>query len=144
EEYPRERCIHELFEEQVRARPDAVALSCEEEVLTYRQLDERAEAVSRALRERDVGPESLVGICIERSVEMVAGLLGILKAGGAYVPLDPSFPKERIAVMLEDSKPGVLLSDSSLRGFLPDIGAEVTCVDRLPEPEPSRERKASE
>ena len=92
-----DKCIHELFEEQVERTPEAVAVICEEQQLTYRQLNARANQLAHYLRKRGVGPEVLVGICVERSLEMVIGLLGILKAGGAYVPLDPSYPEKRLA-----------------------------------------------
>src|SRR4028118_1768190 len=108
-EYPRDLCVHELFEEQVERTPDAVAAVFEDQQLTYRELDRRANQLARHLRALGVGPETLVGICLERSLEMVVGLLGILKAGGAYVPLDPAYPKERLAFMLEDASVGVLL-----------------------------------
>ena len=85
-------CIHELFEAQVERTPDAVAVVYRDEELTYRELNHRANQLARYLREHGVGPEALVGLCVERSLEMVVGLLGILKAGGAYVPLDPAYP----------------------------------------------------
>ena len=91
--YPKDRCLHELFEEQVERTPEAVAVVFEDEQLTYRQLNERANQLARHLQGLGVGPDTLVGICVERSLEMVVGLLGILKAGGAYVPLDPSIPR---------------------------------------------------
>ena len=100
--YPKERCVHELLEEQVERAPEAVAVVFEDEQLTYRQLNERANQLARHLQGLGVGPDTLVAICLERSLEMVVGLLGILKAGGAYVPLDPSYPKERLAFMLRD------------------------------------------
>src|SRR5207302_1811949 len=91
-EYPRERCVHELFEEQVRRTPDQVALVFRDQTLTYRQLDEQAEALARELRAVGVGPEVPVGICLLRSPKMVVGLYAIHKAGGAYLPLDPNYP----------------------------------------------------
>jgi non-ribosomal peptide synthetase component F len=97
--YPSDRCIHELVEAQVEQRPEAVAVVCGEEALTYAELNARANQLARHLRSLGVGPESLVGICLERSPEMIVGLLGILKAGGAYVPLDPAYPAERLAFM---------------------------------------------
>ena len=101
-DYPRGQCIHQLIEAQVERTPDAVAVVFEDEQLTYRELDRRANQLAHHLRGLGVGPEVLVGICVERSLEIVVGLLGILKAGGAYVPLDPEYPKDRIAFMLED------------------------------------------
>ena len=101
-DYPKDRCLHELFEEQAERTPEAVAVAFEDEQLTYRQLNERANQLARHLQGLGVGPDTLVGICVERSLEMVVGLLGILKAGGAYLPLDPGYPSERIAFMLRD------------------------------------------
>jgi non-ribosomal peptide synthetase component F len=109
--YPQEQCIHELFEEQVRQRPDAVALVHEGGELTYRELNRRANQVAHCLREQGVGAEVRVGICMERSPELVVGLLGILKAGGAYVPLDPEYPQSRLEYMLVQSGCGVVLSE---------------------------------
>ncbi|WP_143825693.1 non-ribosomal peptide synthase/polyketide synthase [Nannocystis exedens] len=117
--YPAERCIHELFEEQARRTPAAVALVFGEQQLTYQELDERSNQLAHHLRGLGVGPEVLVALCVERSLEMVVGLLGILKAGGAYVPLDPSYPQERLAFMLTDARPAVLLTQARLRDSLP-------------------------
>ena len=96
--YPKDRCVHELFEEQVERTPEAVAVVFEDKQLTYRQLNERANQLARHLQKLGVGPDTLVGICVERSLEMVVGLLGILKAGGAYVPLDPGIPQGTVGV----------------------------------------------
>ena len=98
------RCIHELIEEQVARSPGATAVAFRGASLTYRELDARAAVLARKLRTLGVGPDVLVGIFVERSIEMVVGLLGILKAGGAYVPLDPRYPSQRLAGMLEDAK----------------------------------------
>ena len=116
-DYPRDQCLHELFEAQVEQTPDVVAVVFEQQQLTYRELNTRANQLAHYLRKQGVGPEVLVGICMERSLEMVIGLLGILKAGGAYVPLDPSYPKDRLAFMLEDSGMPVLVTKKS---SLPD------------------------
>ncbi|HKP51513.1 MAG TPA: amino acid adenylation domain-containing protein [Chloroflexia bacterium] len=113
-EYPHDRCIHQLFEEQVEKTPDAVAVVFGDEQLTCGELNSRANKLARHLRKLGVGPEVLVGLCVERSIEMVVGLLGILKAGGAYVPLDPSYPKDRLAHILEDSRAPVLVTQSTL------------------------------
>ena len=113
-EYPREKCLHELFEEQVERSPEAVAVVYEGERLTYRELNERANQLGHYLRELGVGPEVLVGICVERSLEMVVGLLGILKAGGAYVPLDPEYPKERLSYMVKDAGLKLLVTQERL------------------------------
>ncbi|AKJ04229.1 non-ribosomal peptide synthase protein (TIGR01720 family)/amino acid adenylation domain-containing protein [Archangium gephyra] len=128
-EYPRERCLHQLVEAQVERTPDAVAVEFEGQRLTYRELDRRANQLAHALRERGVGPETRVGLCVERSLEMAVGLLGILKAGGAYVPLDPGYPPARLAFMLEDSAPAVLLTQRHLLERLEPKGTPVLCLD---------------
>ena len=112
-EYPN-ACIQELFERQVGKTPDAVALVFEDRQLTYRELNARANQVAHCLRRRGVGPETLIAICAERSLEVVIGLVGILKAGAAYLPLDPTYPAERIAFMLDDSIVPVLLTQTSI------------------------------
>ena len=109
-DYPKDKCIHQLFEEQVERTPDAIALEFEDKQITYRELNRRANQLAHHLISLGVGPEKLVGICVERSIEMVVGLLAILKAGGAYVPLDPTYPKERVKFMLKDSEACVLLT----------------------------------
>ena len=128
-DYPQDRCIHQLFEAQVERTPDAVALVFEEEQLTYRELNDRANQLGHYLRTMGVGPEVLVGIYVERSLEMVVGLLGILKAGGAYVPLDPAFPKERLAFLLEDIQVSVLLTQQRLLEYLPKHNAKTLGLD---------------
>ncbi len=128
-EYPQDKCIHQLFEEQVEKIPDAVAVVFENQQLTYQQLNQRANQLAHHLQSKGVGPEVLVGICVERSIEMVVGLLGILKAGGAYVPLDPNYPQERLSYMLADSGVEVLLTQSSLLESLPSHTARVVCLD---------------
>jgi amino acid adenylation domain-containing protein len=127
--YPQERPIHELFEEQVKRRPDAVAVVYEGQSLTYAIINSRANQLGWYLRERGVKPDQLVGICVERGLEMVVGLLGILKAGGAYLPLDPTYPPERLAYMLRDATPRVLLTQERLKGRLPCTTAEVIALD---------------
>ncbi|MGK4008334.1 non-ribosomal peptide synthase/polyketide synthase [Sorangium sp. So ce1036] len=117
--YPEGKCVHELFEEQAARTPDAVALVFAQQQLSYRELDQRSNRLAHHLRALGVGPEVLVGLCVERSPDMVVGLLGILKAGGAYVPLDPNYPPERLAFMLTDARPAVLLTQERLRGRLP-------------------------
>ena len=129
-EYPKDKCIHQLFEEQVEKTPDAVAVVFESEELTYEQLNQRANQFAHHLVSLGVNPEVLVGICVERSIEMVVGLLGILKAGGAYVPLDPNYPQERLSYMLKDSDVGVLLTQNSLLESKPSHNAQVVCLDR--------------
>ncbi len=127
--YPSERGIHQLIEDQVRATPEAPALVFGAATLTYAQLDARANQLAHALREQGVGPDALVGLCIERSIEMVVGLLGILKAGAAYVPLDPEYPPERLAYMIEDSGIQLLLSQQSLLPSLPVVAVQVIALD---------------
>jgi amino acid adenylation domain-containing protein len=127
--YPQDTCIHQLFEAQVARTPDAVAVVFEEEDLTYRELNIRANQLAHHLQALGVGPETLVGICAERSLEMVVGLLGILKAGGAYVPLDPTYPKERLAFMLSDVQTSVLLTQYKLVSGLPRHGLRLVCLD---------------
>ncbi|UVL81813.1 amino acid adenylation domain-containing protein [Pseudomonas sp. B21-028] len=106
--------IHQLFEAQVQANPDAVALVCEDRQLSYRQLNRRANHLARQLLDLGVQPDQRVAICAERSLEMIVGLLGVLKAGAAYVPIDPAHPAERMAFMLQDSQPQALLTQSAL------------------------------
>ncbi|GAB1541761.1 hypothetical protein NUACC21_44340 [Scytonema sp. NUACC21] len=124
-----ERCIHELFEQRVEQNPDAIAVMFENQQLTYRELNSRANQLAHYLKTLDVGTEVRVAIYLERSLEMVVGLLGILKAGGAYVPLDPTYPKDRLAFMLENSQPLVLLTQEPLKAELPDVAAQVICLD---------------
>ncbi|MBW8879217.1 MAG: amino acid adenylation domain-containing protein, partial [Acidobacteria bacterium] len=115
-QYPRERSIDELFEAQAQRSPEAVAVELEEEQLTYRELNERANRLAHSLLAQGMVSETLVGLCMERSLEMLVGILGILKAGGAYVPLDPEYPEARLAAMLEDSGVAVVLTQSRLAG----------------------------
>ena len=127
-EYPFDKCIHQLFEEQVERSPDAIAVVFEDKQLTYRELNQRANCLAHHLKTLGVGPEVLVGICVERSLEMVVGLLGILKAGGAYVPLDPAYPKDRLSHMLS-SQVSVVLTSEKLVAQLPEHTARVVCLD---------------
>ncbi|WP_235217099.1 non-ribosomal peptide synthase/polyketide synthase [Archangium violaceum] len=119
-EYPRDNLVHGPFEAQARRTPDAIAVQEGEQRLTYRELDERANQLAWHLRSLGVGPEVRVGLCAERSVELVVGLYAILKAGGAYVPLDPTYPRQRLEWMLEDARPAVLLAQPALRSRLPE------------------------
>ena len=128
-DYPTDKCIHELFEEQVERTPDATAVVFEGRQLTYRELNTKANRLAHHLRQRGVGPGVLVGICMEPSPEMVAGVLGILKAGGAYVPLDPAYPKERIAFMIGDTKVPILLTRQCPADVVPEHSCGVLCVD---------------
>ncbi|MBV9760554.1 MAG: amino acid adenylation domain-containing protein [Acidobacteriaceae bacterium] len=128
-DYPRDLCIHQLFELQAERAANETAVICESSRLTYGELNRQANCLAHKLRERGVGPEALVGICVERSLEMVVGLLGILKAGAAYVPIDPAYPGERIAFMLEDSEVAVLITQEHLRKYLPQTRAQLICLD---------------
>jgi amino acid adenylation domain-containing protein len=128
-EYPRNRCIHELFEDQVEKTPGSVAVAYEDQQLTYRELNERSNRLARYLRKLGIGPDMVVGICMERSLEMVIGLLGILKAGGAYLPLDGNYPEERLRFMLKDTGASVLLSQMA---WAPKFGGgkvKVICLE---------------
>ena len=131
--YPRESTLHELFEQQAARTPEATALVFNDEALTYAELDGRADRLARQLREHGIGPDVLVGICLERSLDMMIALLAVHKAGGAYVPLDPQYPKERIAYMLQDSEAPVLLTQLSHLPKLPPHRSTVICVD-APQP----------
>ncbi|QXE24305.1 amino acid adenylation domain protein [Richelia sinica FACHB-800] len=126
---PQNLCIHQMFEHQVKRSPDAIAVKLENQYLTYRQLNQKANQLAHHLRKLGVGPEVLVSICVERSLEMVVGLLGILKAGGAYVPLDPNYPSERLAFILADTKTPFILTQGKLVSQLPPHQAKVICLD---------------
>ncbi len=128
-EYRRDVCLHELFEEQAARTPDARALTCEDRMLTFSQLNQKANRLAQYLQKQGVGPEAMVGLMIERSPEMVIGLLGILKAGGAYVPLDPSYPPDRLSFMLKDSEADVLLTQQHLAKTLPSCAAQVVLIN---------------
>jgi non-ribosomal peptide synthetase component F len=148
-EYCIDKRVHQLFEEQVVRSPKATAVigpsigprrhsgtrslkSAEEreyEELTYGELNAKANQLAHYLRKRGIGPESLVGICVERSLEMIIGMLGVLKAGGAYVPLDPNYPAERLAFVLDDSKVGLVLTQAVLADAFPRHRAMVVCLD---------------
>jgi amino acid adenylation domain-containing protein/non-ribosomal peptide synthase protein (TIGR01720 family) len=128
-EFPHERCIHELFEDQAARAPEAIAVCFGPDRLTYADLDRRATTLSRRLRRLGVGPESPVVLCVERSIEMVVGLLGVLKAGGAYVPLDPAYPADRCAHILEETRAGVVLTQRRLLARLRADGTRVVCLD---------------
>ncbi|MCP4659390.1 MAG: amino acid adenylation domain-containing protein, partial [bacterium] len=128
-EYPRDRSIHELFEAQAARTPEATAVLGARGELTYRDLNRRANQLAHHLRALGVGPEARVGLCLERSPEMVIGMLGVLKAGGAYVPIDPAYPAERTMLILEDIAAPVVATSERLAAELPEHGAEVVCLD---------------
>src|SRR3984957_9140172 len=127
--YPSDRCIHELFEEQVTRTPEAVAVVFEDRQLSYGELNAHANQLAHHLIALGIRPDDRVAICMERSLEMVVGLLGILKAGGAYVPLDPSYPAQRLAYMLEDSAPVAVLTQAAVREGLPDLDVPVVLLE---------------
>lgn len=129
-DYDLDRCLHEWIEAQVEQTPDAIAVQFEAQSLTYRELNQRANHLAHYLSQHGVKPEVLVGVCVERSLEMVIGLLGILKAGGAYVPFDPGYPQDRLTFMLEDAQVPILLTQSDLIERLPLHQAQIICLDR--------------
>ncbi|MCA9973778.1 MAG: amino acid adenylation domain-containing protein, partial [Anaerolineales bacterium] len=128
--YPRTACLHELVAETAVARPDAIAVDFEGAQLTYRELDARANRLAHYLQGLGVGPDVLVGLHVERSLEMIVGVLGVMKAGGAYVPLDPAFPADRLAFMLADSGAPVLLTQERLKeSLIPENKVRIVCLD---------------
>ncbi|MBW4647611.1 MAG: amino acid adenylation domain-containing protein [Kastovskya adunca ATA6-11-RM4] len=134
-DYPQEQCFHQLFAAQVEQTPEAIALVFEDKQLTYSQLNIRANQLAHYLQKLGVVPEVLVGICLDRSVEMIVGLLGILKAGGGYLPLDPTYPQERLNFMLEDAQVSILLTDSLNAALFQgwgDLqqGGTIVCLDK--------------
>ena len=130
-DYPKNKTIHGLFEQQVTQTPDAIAVEFNSDRLTYRELNHKANVVAGELRRRGCGIETLVGVCVERSLDMLVSVLGILKAGGSYVPLDPFFPKERLAFMIEDAGIPLVVTQHHLVQDLPPSKAESICVDGL-------------
>lgn len=127
--FRRDISLHGLFQEQVEKTPDAAAVVFEERQITYEEINRRANQLAHLLQRLGTGPEMIVGLCVERSIEMVVGILAILKAGGAYLPIDPSYPKERITFMLEDTQVPLLLTQARLRESLPELQATVICID---------------
>ena len=128
-DYPLDQCLHQLFEKQVAQTPNASALRYQEEILSYQQLNQRANQLAHFLIAQGIEPDVLVGVCLDRSLEMVIALLGILKAGGAYVPIDPSYPAERLQFMLEDAQVPVLLTQAALADSLPKSNSQTVCLD---------------
>ncbi len=128
--YPRETCVHDLISAQADRTPDAVAVEYEGQRLSYGDLDRRSNQLANHLRTLGMAREVRVGLCVERSLDMVVGLLGILKAGGAYVPLDPGFPRDRLAFMVQDAEVPLLLTEAGLVDSLPAHEARVVCLDR--------------
>ncbi|MEM1254709.1 MAG: amino acid adenylation domain-containing protein [Cyanobacteria bacterium P01_H01_bin.21] len=129
-DYSLELCIHEQFERQVERTPTATAVSLESETLTYRELNTRANQLAQHLQTLGVKAGALVGICLERSLDMVIGLLGILKAGGAYVPLEPSYPSARLQLMVEDAQVSIILTKTHLLDIFPESNAQLVCLDK--------------
>src|SRR5271167_607392 len=127
-EYPRHHCLHQLLTETAQRCPGSIAVECEGCSLTYAELDGRSNQLAHFLQRHEVGTESLVGLCVDRSVEMIVALLGILKAGGAYVPLDPSYPSDRTKYVLDDARVQVVLTQQALLPSLPETSAKIVCL----------------
>ncbi|HLJ34874.1 MAG TPA: amino acid adenylation domain-containing protein, partial [Ktedonobacteraceae bacterium] len=128
--YPRDKCINELFEAEAESRPDAVAIVFEDQHLCYRELNARANALAHILRQSGVGPEVVVGVYLERSLDLIVGLLAILKAGGVYLPLDVAYPEQRLAFMMQDSEASVLLTQERLQTRVVGLPVHVLCLDQ--------------
>lgn len=129
--YPRERCVHDLFAEQAERTPNEIAAVYDEQRLTYAELNGMTNQLARYLRDKGVGPNQVVALCVERGLEMVVGLVAILKAGGAYMPLDPNYPPERLQYMLDDASPRVVLTHGKLAAVLPATEADVLALDTI-------------
>ncbi|HZM82448.1 MAG TPA: MupA/Atu3671 family FMN-dependent luciferase-like monooxygenase [Candidatus Limnocylindrales bacterium] len=130
--YPQNLCVHKAFETMVAAAADSVAVVHRDEQITYRELDTRADTIARHLMAHGVGSQSRVGICADRSIAMVAGLLGILKAGGCYVPLDPAYPADRLTLMIEDAGIAALVTEAGVAGVLPPLTVPVLDLEQVP------------
>ncbi|MEN9567569.1 MAG: hypothetical protein RLZZ69_2765, partial [Cyanobacteriota bacterium] len=128
--YPQKLCLHQLFEAKAAENPQAVALVCQQEHLTYGELEQKANQLACYLQSLGVGAETLVGVCLDRSLEMIVALFAILKAGGAYLPLDPNYPLARLTYLVEDSGIEILLTQSKLSDRIPNISAQIVCLDR--------------
>jgi amino acid adenylation domain-containing protein len=131
--YPKDACIHELFEVQAEQTPDAIALVFGEQKLTYQQLNCRANQLAHYLQTLGAGPEVLIGVCFDRSIDAIVSLLAVLKSGSAYLPLDPAYPKERLEFMLSDAQISVLLTQQHLTEKLPDTEAKIVCLEQVRE-----------
>jgi len=127
--YPRESSIAELFERQAAATPSAAALMFEDQEITYAELNQRANQTAHYLIKMGVGPETMAGLCLERSPELVVGILGILKAGGAYVPFDESYPQQRLLFMLDDARPSVMVTQTKFKNLMPEFKGRSVCLD---------------
>ncbi|KGJ86782.1 non-ribosomal peptide synthetase [Colwellia psychrerythraea] len=131
-DYPKDKCIHEFFEQQAELNPNNIAVVFEDKQLTYKQLNEKSNQLAHYLKiQHDIKPDTLVGLCVERSLEMVIGIIAILKAGGAYVPLDPSYPQDRISYMLEDAQLELVLSQVQVQKVLSGFNGAVVMLDGL-------------
>ncbi|MCX6572011.1 MAG: amino acid adenylation domain-containing protein [Candidatus Aminicenantes bacterium] len=139
-DFPQNACIHQLFEEWAEKRPEEIAVVLEDQQLSYQLLNTRANQLAHYLIKEGVGPDVLVGLCLERSIMMIVGMLGVLKAGGAYVPLDSRYPKERLIYMLQDARVHVLITQEKLAGLFVDLQIPVACLDTNADKLPS-ERK---
>ena len=128
-EYPHDLCVHQLLQKQALQQPESIAVEFLGHSLTYAELEARSNQLAHSLRQRGIRAETLVGVCLERSLEMLVAVLGVLKAGGAYVPLDPAYPSDRIQYVLEDAHVKALLTQDSLLSSLPPTSAEVICLD---------------
>ncbi|MEO0968281.1 MAG: amino acid adenylation domain-containing protein [Cyanobacteria bacterium J06639_18] len=128
-DFPQDKCLHQLFEKQVELTPNNIAVVYEDQQLTYSELNDRANQLAHHLQKLGVRPDVLVGICMERSLEMTIALLGVLKAGGAYLPIDPMYPQERVAFMLEDAQTPVILTQQRILGILPQHEGQTICLD---------------
>ena len=130
-DYPRDTCLHQLFETQVRRTPDAVAAVFQNEQITYRKLNQRVNQLANYLIKFGVKPDTIIGIStVERSLDMLVGLLGILKAGAAYVPMDPSFPPDRLSYMMEDANISILVTQEHLQDVFPQSDKKIICIDK--------------
>ncbi|WP_459501588.1 amino acid adenylation domain-containing protein [Bacillus sp. C1] len=129
-DYPRDKTIHELFEQQVENTPEHTALVLGNDSVTYRELNQRANQLAHYLCKNGIKPGALVGIAMERSIDLYVGMLAILKSGGAYVPLDPNYPKERLAYLFTDSQIPLLLTHEKLLSMLPDYSGQIICLDQ--------------
>ncbi|WP_333416643.1 amino acid adenylation domain-containing protein [Microcoleus sp. MOSTC5] len=128
-DYPKNKCVHQLFEEQAERNPDNIAVVFESEQITYRELNDRANQLAHHLQNLGVQPQVVVGICLDRSLETIVGMLGILKAGAAYLPIDPATPADRKALMLEDARVQVLITQQRLAESLPKTQVNIVCID---------------
>src|SRR6266702_3514862 len=130
-EFPSDKCVHQLFEEQAAKAPEATAVVFEDAALTYGELNRRANQLAHYLRELGVRPDTRVALCVERGFEMIVALLAVLKAGGAYVPLDPAYPIDRLRFMLQDSAPVALLTQSHLQNLFPELSTLLPVLDQI-------------